>query len=99
MLHLQCSLRAATHHSHVHILQGFENWSKRDFISFYKACEKFGRKNVVEIAAEIEGKTLVEIKEYSKIFWKRYTEIAGALIYCRCYRRSVVLFFISQPAS
>ncbi|KAI8597383.1 SNF2 family N-terminal domain-containing protein [Dissophora ornata] len=55
---------------------GFENWSKRDFIYFYKACEKYGRKNLAEIASEIEGKTLTEVKEYSKVFWKRYKEIA-----------------------
>ncbi|KAG0240833.1 hypothetical protein BGX31_001630 [Mortierella sp. GBA43] len=55
---------------------GFENWSKRDFISFYKACEKFGRSNLSEIANEIEGKTLAEVKAYSKVFWKRYEEIA-----------------------
>ncbi|KAG0362278.1 SNF2 family N-terminal domain-containing protein [Gamsiella multidivaricata] len=56
--------------------EGFENWSKRDFISFYKACEKFGRSNLSEIANEIEGKTPAEVKAYSKVFWKRYTEIA-----------------------
>ncbi|KAF9172315.1 hypothetical protein BGX21_003396 [Mortierella sp. AD011] len=55
---------------------GFENWSKRDFISYYKACEKFGRNNLSEIANEIEGKTLQEVKAYSKVFWKRYSEIA-----------------------
>ncbi|KAG0008550.1 hypothetical protein BGZ80_003319 [Entomortierella chlamydospora] len=55
---------------------GFENWSKRDFISYYKACEKFGRSNLSEIANEIEGKTLQEVKAYSKVFWKRYSEIA-----------------------
>ncbi|KAF9916163.1 hypothetical protein BX616_004467 [Lobosporangium transversale] len=55
---------------------GFENWSKRDFISFYKACEKYGRSNLADITTEIEGKTLQEVKAYSKVFWKRYTEIA-----------------------
>ncbi|KAF9108910.1 hypothetical protein BGX27_008183 [Mortierella sp. AM989] len=55
---------------------GFENWSKRDFISYYKACEKFGRGNMSEIANEIEGKTLQDVKAYSKVFWKRYSEIA-----------------------
>ncbi|KAG0325291.1 hypothetical protein BGZ99_000807 [Dissophora globulifera] len=57
---------------------GFENWSKRDFISFYKACEKFGRNSLSEIASDIEGKTLAEIKAYSKVFWNRYDEIADS---------------------
>ncbi|KAF9940295.1 hypothetical protein BGZ75_000577 [Mortierella antarctica] len=56
--------------------EGFENWSKRDFISFYKACEKFGRSNHAEIASELENKTVQEVKAYSKVFWKRYTEVA-----------------------
>ncbi|KAG0340855.1 hypothetical protein BG004_006257 [Podila humilis] len=56
--------------------QGFESWGKRDFTSFYKAIERFGRKNLIEIANEIEGKTLEEVKAYSKVFWKRYKEIA-----------------------
>ncbi|KAG0318700.1 hypothetical protein BGZ97_003417 [Linnemannia gamsii] len=56
--------------------EGFENWSKRDFIAFYKACEKFGRNSLTDIANDIEGKTLAEVKAYSKVFWKRYTEIA-----------------------
>ncbi|KAF9582637.1 hypothetical protein BGW38_010946 [Lunasporangiospora selenospora] len=55
---------------------GFENWSRRDFISFYKACERHGRKNLDEIANEIEGKTLHEVRKYSKAFWQRYAEIA-----------------------
>ncbi|KAG0256341.1 hypothetical protein BG011_004610 [Mortierella polycephala] len=56
--------------------QGFENWNRRDFISFYKACEKYGRNNLTEIANEIDGKTLQEVKAYSKVFWKRYTEVS-----------------------
>ncbi|KAI1317954.1 hypothetical protein EDD11_007476 [Mortierella claussenii] len=55
---------------------GFENWSKRDFISFYKACEKYGRNNLTDVTSELEGKTLQEVKAYSKVFWKRYTEIS-----------------------
>ncbi|KAG0361518.1 hypothetical protein BG005_008108 [Podila minutissima] len=56
--------------------QGFENWGRRDFTSFYKACEKYGRKNLTEIANEIEGKTLAEVRAYSKVFWQRYDEIS-----------------------
>ncbi|KAF9578768.1 hypothetical protein BGW38_005277, partial [Lunasporangiospora selenospora] len=56
--------------------QGFENWNKRDFIYFYKACEKFGRNNLVSIANDLEGKTLKEVEGFSEVFWERYTEIA-----------------------
>ena len=57
--------------------QGFPNWTKRDFISFCKANEKYGRDNIEQIAYEVEGKTLQEVKDYSAVFWKRYKEISG----------------------
>ncbi|KAJ3057644.1 hypothetical protein HK102_010953, partial [Quaeritorhiza haematococci] len=56
--------------------QGFENWSKREFTAFVKANEKYGRYALDQIANDIEGKTLAEVKEYAKVFWKRYKEIA-----------------------
>ena len=57
--------------------QGFESWARRDFNAFIKASEKFGRTKLEEIAVEVEGKTLEEVKEYSAVFWQRYQEIAG----------------------
>jgi SWI/SNF-related matrix-associated actin-dependent regulator of chromatin subfamily A member 5 len=56
--------------------QGLDNWSKREFSAFIKAQEKHGRYNLDIIAAEVEGKTLEEVKFYSEIFWQRYKEIA-----------------------
>lgn len=41
--------------------QGFTNWSKRDFNQFIKACEKYGRDDIDNIAHEIEGKTPEEV--------------------------------------
>ncbi|ORX54808.1 hypothetical protein BCR36DRAFT_282567, partial [Piromyces finnis] len=55
--------------------QGFEKWGKRDFSSFIKLNEKYGRENVEQIANEMDGKTLEEVQEYSKVFWKRYKEL------------------------
>jgi len=55
--------------------QGFEKWGKRDFTSFIKANEKYGRNNIEQIAKEMDGKTFEEVEEYSKIFWKRYKEL------------------------
>lgn len=41
--------------------QGFSNWNRRDFTSFVRACERFGRHAIPEITKEIEGKTEEEV--------------------------------------
>ena len=57
--------------------KGFSNWSKKDFMTFVNACARYGRKNLQAIASDLgEGKTLDEVKKYSKAFWSRYKEIA-----------------------
>ena len=55
--------------------QGFGDWNRRDFQQFINGSAAHGRKNVEAIANDIQGKDLDEVKEYHKIFWKRYTEI------------------------
>eukprot|EP00656_Telonema_subtile_P050797 TRINITY_DN6671_c0_g1_i3.p1 TRINITY_DN6671_c0_g1~~TRINITY_DN6671_c0_g1_i3.p1 ORF type:complete len:820 (+),score=195.20 TRINITY_DN6671_c0_g1_i3:64-2523(+) len=55
--------------------EGFQDWSKRDFNNYVRACEKFGRAAIDDIATEIDGKTVDEVKEYHQVFWKRYKEI------------------------
>ncbi|OAX83662.1 hypothetical protein ACJ72_01975 [Emergomyces africanus] len=55
--------------------QGFGHWNRRDFQQFINGSAKFGRTNYTEIATEVDSKTAEEIKEYAKVFWKRYTEI------------------------
>ncbi|KAI9735857.1 MAG: hypothetical protein M1834_001322 [Cirrosporium novae-zelandiae] len=55
--------------------QGFPDWNKRDFQQFINGCAKFGRNNWEGISTEIDSKEPDEIKEYAKVFWKRYTEI------------------------
>eukprot|EP00124_Ichthyophonus_hoferi_P002492 Ihof_evm11s171 gene=Ihof_evmTU11s171 len=57
------------------MLEGFTNWSRRDFAAFKRACEKHGRKNIDIISTEVEGKTPEEVEAYSAVFWKRYREI------------------------
>lgn len=42
-------------------MQGFTNWSKRDFNQFVKACEKYGRNDIDNISHDIEGKTPEEV--------------------------------------
>lgn len=55
--------------------QGFSNWNRRDFTSFVRACERYGRQAIPEITKEIEGKTEDEVRTYSRTFWKRYREL------------------------
>eukprot|EP00658_Telonema_sp_P-2_P000140 TRINITY_DN10043_c0_g2_i1.p1 TRINITY_DN10043_c0_g2~~TRINITY_DN10043_c0_g2_i1.p1 ORF type:complete len:965 (+),score=286.55 TRINITY_DN10043_c0_g2_i1:52-2946(+) len=56
--------------------EGFQEWSKRDFNNYVRACEKFGRAALEEVVKEVEGKSAEEVKEYHVVFWKRYKEIA-----------------------
>ncbi|RUO96478.1 SWI/SNF-related matrix-associated actin-dependent regulator of chromatin subfamily A member 5, partial [Jimgerdemannia flammicorona] len=56
--------------------KGFDNWSKKDFNNFVNACAKHGRNQLASIADEVEGKTLDEVKKYSKVFWARYKELS-----------------------
>lgn len=55
--------------------KGFGNWNKRDYGLFIKACEKYGRDALEQVAGDIDTKTLAEVKEYSKVFWKKYKEV------------------------
>jgi hypothetical protein len=58
------------------LTQGFDSWSKRDYSSFIKAQEKYGRYNLDLITTEIEGKTIEEVTKYSEVFWQRFKELA-----------------------
>ncbi|PGH15336.1 hypothetical protein AJ79_02502 [Helicocarpus griseus UAMH5409] len=55
--------------------EGFGHWNRRDFQQFINGSAKFGRTNYTEIATEVDSKEPDEIKEYAKVFWKRYGEI------------------------
>lgn len=57
--------------------KGFSDWTKKDFLAFTKACERYGRDSLDQIAAEVEGKSLEEVKQYSAVFWKRFKELSG----------------------
>ncbi|WOG83380.1 hypothetical protein DCAR_0102555 [Daucus carota subsp. sativus] len=56
--------------------EGFSTWSKRDFNTFTRACEKFGRNDVKGIASEMDGKSEEEVERYAEVFKKRYKEIS-----------------------
>jgi SWI/SNF-related matrix-associated actin-dependent regulator of chromatin subfamily A member 5 len=55
--------------------EGFSTWTRKDFNTFVKACEKYGRDDVKRIASEMEGKTEEEVERYAKVFKERYKEL------------------------
>ncbi|XP_057538927.1 ISWI chromatin-remodeling complex ATPase CHR11 [Amaranthus tricolor] len=55
--------------------EGFSTWTRRDFNTFIRACEKFGRNDIKSIAIEMEGKTYEEVERYAKVFKERYKEL------------------------
>ncbi|CAO2832026.1 unnamed protein product [Amaranthus hypochondriacus] len=55
--------------------EGFSTWTRRDFNTFIRACEKFGRNDIKSIAFEMEGKTYEEVERYAKVFKERYKEL------------------------
>ncbi|KAJ6627766.1 Chromatin-remodeling complex ATPase chain Iswi [Pseudolycoriella hygida] len=57
------------------LVQGFNNWTKRDFNQFIKANEKYGRDDIEHIAKDVEGKSPEEVMEYSAVFWERCHEL------------------------
>ncbi|KAE9594614.1 hypothetical protein Lal_00037471 [Lupinus albus] len=59
-----------------HLLeQGFSSWSRKDFNTFIRACEKYGRNDIMSIASEMEGKTEEEVERYAMVFKERYKEL------------------------
>ncbi|XP_074339857.1 putative chromatin-remodeling complex ATPase chain [Apium graveolens] len=55
--------------------EGFSTWGKKDFNSFIRACEKYGRNDVKGIASEMEGKTEEEVERYAEVFKERYKDL------------------------
>ncbi|KAF5738682.1 Chromatin remodeling complex subunit [Tripterygium wilfordii] len=55
--------------------EGFSSWSRRDFNTFIRACEKYGRNDIKSIATEMEGKAEEEVERYAKVFKERYKEL------------------------
>ncbi|MCJ1290865.1 hypothetical protein MMC34_002407 [Xylographa carneopallida] len=55
--------------------KGFVDWNRRDFQQFINGCAKHGRTNFAGIATDVDGKNEKEVREYSKVFWQRHTEL------------------------
>jgi hypothetical protein len=63
-----------------HKYQGFASWTRRDFNTFIRACEKYGRNDIKSIASEMDGKTEGEVQCYAKVFKERYKELSGMAV-------------------
>merc|ERR1712008_627748 len=48
------------------LTQGFTNWSKRDFNTFIRLHEKYGRDDIDQISKEVEGKSQ-ELQDIDRI--------------------------------
>ena len=55
---------------------GFTDWSKSEFSSFIKGCERFGRDDIEKISDMIGSKTKEEVEKYSKVFWERVSQLS-----------------------
>lgn len=55
---------------------GFETWNRRDFQQFINGSHTYGRTNYEGIAMQCQNKNPTEVKQYAKVFWQRYKEIA-----------------------
>lgn len=55
--------------------EGFGDWNKRDFQQFINGSAKYGRNNYDLISWEVDSKDPKEIRDYAKVFWKRFKEI------------------------
>ncbi|CAA6663463.1 unnamed protein product [Spirodela intermedia] len=55
--------------------EGFSTWTRRDFNTFIRACEKYGRNDVKSISSEMDGKSEEEVERYAKAFKERYKEL------------------------
>ncbi|KAL5701362.1 hypothetical protein ACHQM5_026707 [Ranunculus cassubicifolius] len=55
--------------------EGFSTWTRRDFNTFIRACEKYGRDDIKSIATEVEGKSEEEVERYAQVFKERYKEL------------------------
>ncbi|PWA02838.1 hypothetical protein BB558_001019 [Smittium angustum] len=53
---------------------GFQNWSKRDYMSFIKLFEKYGDTDLTSVYNGLEGKTPAEFKSYHKVFLEKYED-------------------------
>ncbi|KAH7376214.1 SNF2 family domain-containing protein [Plectosphaerella cucumerina] len=63
--------------------KGFSEWNRRDFQQFVNGSARHGRTDYANIAGDIDHKETNEVKQYAKVFWERYEEIADYAKYIK----------------
>ncbi|CAG9327900.1 unnamed protein product [Blepharisma stoltei] len=53
---------------------GFE-WNRKEYYSFLKGCELYGKEEYALISEVMGSKTMEEVKSYSEVFWQRLDEL------------------------
>lgn len=49
--------------------EGFSSWNRRDFSAFVRACEKYGRDRLDQIAGDMDSKTQDEVRG-ALLYWE-----------------------------
>lgn len=63
---------------HLLKVEGFPQWSRKEYVVFLKAIEHHGKDDYKSIAAEIESKSQAEVKAYSQVFWRNLSSLKDA---------------------
>ena len=56
--------------------EGFKDWSRRDFSAFVRACTKYGRNALSDVAREVEGKIEEEVRRLAGL---QHIAVCGAV--------------------
>lgn len=59
------------------LAEGFSDWNKRDFLSFLKACELYGRSDIDHIIRHMDPKPAEAVRKYYDAFWAKYQTITN----------------------
>ena len=57
------------------LTQGYTDWSRKDFLAFVKANEKFGKSDIKNIVKSVPSKSEAEVMDYYNTFWARFSEL------------------------
>ena len=79
--------------------EGFSNWMRRDFNAFVRACEKYGRHALADIARDIETKTEEEVRGPSLVVCCVGRCSAACPCIAQGRRRRVHTHQLSHPAA
>jgi len=63
------------------LTQGYTDWSRKDFLAFVKANEKFGKSDIKNIVKSVPSKSEAEVMDYYNTFWARFSELTDSQKY------------------